>query len=283
MIKFKQIKLIFFAIFILIAISSVAQVSISNGTPTSTPKGLVDMQNSTAGIIYPRFTLTSTIIEAPVENPDGSGSLVAGTVVYNTNTTATGTNDVYPGLYAWDGTKWTTQYIKEDSEISEQIGLGFRVATGSTDVDQPTSDWVDVPGLGAGSSFTPKYSGTYRIKANFNFGTGEIIPVLTYATTMATQEGYFRITLGPDQHLIYTHAYSVYNDDIGSGTYFEQFRHDSSLIIYVTLTSGVPFSYQFEIDLFVSDKFVDGGNSGTGMAYVGIGLPCNIEFTYLVE
>ncbi len=279
----KNIKInkhIFFAIFTLIAISSVAQVSISNGTPTSTPKGLVDMQNSTAGIIYPRFALTSTIIEAPVENPVGSESLVVGTVVYNTNTTATGANDVYPGIYAWDGTEWTTQYIKEDSEISEQSSLGFRVVTGSTTIG---ADYVDVPGLGSGSSFTPKYSGTYRIKANANFGAGEIVPEPGYATSMATQEGYFRITLGPDQYLIYTHAYSVYNDDIGSGTYYEQFRHDSSLIVYVTLTAGVPFSYQFEIDLFVSDNFVDGGDSGTGRAYVGIGLPCTIEFTYLVE
>ncbi len=279
----KNIKInkhIFFAIFTLIAISSVAQVSISNGTPTSTPKGLVDMQNSTAGIIYPRFALTSTIIEAPVENPVGSESLVVGTVVYNTNTTATGANDVYPGIYAWDGTEWTTQYIKEDSEISEQSSLEFRVVTGSTTIG---ADYVDVPGLGSGSSFTPKYSGTYRIKANANFGAGEIVPEPGYATSMATQEGYFRITLGPDQYLIYTHAYSVYNDDIGSGTYYEQFRHDSSLIVYVTLTAGVPFSYQFEIDLFVSDNFVDGGDSGTGRAYVGIGLPCTIEFTYLVE
>ncbi|MEH6764499.1 MAG: hypothetical protein V7655_08360 [Aequorivita antarctica] len=268
-------KKIFFAIFSLIAMSTFAQVSISNGTPTATPKGLVDMQNSTAGIVYPRFALTSTEVEAPVQNPDGSGSLVAGTVIYNTNTTTTGLNDVFPGLYAWNGSKWTTQYIREDSDIAQQSGLGQRVKN--------SSPYADVAGLGAGSSFTPKYTGTYRIKANVNFGAGEIVPEPGYATSMATQEGYFRITLGPDQYEIYTHAYSVHNDDIEGGTYFEQFRHDTSLIVYVDLVAGVPFPYRFEIDLFVSSNFVDGGNSGTGRAYVGIGLPCNIEFTYLVE
>ena len=268
-------KNIFFAIFSLIAMSTIAQVSISNGIPTATPKGLVDMQNSTAGIVYPRFALTSTEMEAPVQNPDASGSLVAGTDVYNTNTTTTGTNDVFPGLYAWNGNKWTTQYIREDSDIKQQSSLGQRIA----------NNWgyVDVTGLGSGSSFTPKYSGTYRIKANVNFGAGKIVPEPGYATSMATQEGYFRITLGPDQYLIYTHAYSVHNNDIGGGTYFDQFRHDSSLIVYVDLIAGVPFTYRFEIDLFVSSNFVNGGNSGDGMAYVGIGLPCNIEFTYLVE
>ncbi len=273
-------KNIFFALFFSLAMSSLAQVSISNGIPTTTPKGLVDMQNSTAGIVYPRFALTSTEIEAPVQNPDGSGSLVPGTVVYNTNTTTTGTHDVFPGLYAWNGSKWTTQYIREDSEIAQQSGLGQRVATGST---SPGADYVDVIGLGAGSSFTPKYSGTYRIKANVNFGAGKIVPEPGYATSMATEEGYFRITLGPDQYVIYTHAYSVHNNDIAGGTYFEQFRHDSSLIVYVDLIAGVPFTYRFEIDLFVANNFVNGGNSGDGRAYVGIGLPCNIEFTYLVE
>lgn len=266
---------IFFAIFSLIATSTLAQVSISNGTPAVTPKGLVDMQNSTAGIVYPRFALTSTMIEAPVQNPDGSGNLVAGTVVYNTNTTTTGTNDVYSGLYAWNGSEWTTQYIREDSDIAQQSTLGQRVVN--------SDPFVDLAGLGAGSSFTPKYSGTYRIKANVNFGAGQIIPNLSYVTSMATQEGEFRITLGPNQYLIYTHAYSIYNKDINGGTYFEQFRHDSSLIVYVDLIAGVPFTYRFEIDLFVSDNFVNNGNSGTGRAYVGIGLPCNIEFTYLVE
>ncbi|WP_410004663.1 hypothetical protein [Aequorivita nionensis] len=250
-------------------------MSISTGTPTTTPQGLVDMQNSAAGIVYPRFALTSTQVQAPVQNPDGSGSLVAGTVVYNTNTTTTGTNDVYPGLYAWNGSKWTTQYIREDSEIAQQSGLGQRI------VD--SGGYVDITGLGSGSSFTPKYSGTYRIKANVNFGAGKIVPEPGYATSMATQEGYFRITLGPDQYLIYTHAYSVHNRDIAGGTYFEQFRHDSSLIVYVDLVAGQPFTYRFEIDLFVSSNFENGGNSGDGRAYVGIGLPCNIEFTYLVE
>ncbi len=272
-------KNIFSGIFFLVAISSFAQVSMSNGTPTTSPKGLVDMQNSTAGIIYPRFALTSTLIEAPVLNPDG-GNLVAGTVVYNTATTTNGSNDVYPGIYAWDGSQWTTQYIKEDSEIVEQSPIGQRIATGSTAWQD---DFVDVNGLGASSSFTPKYTGTYRIKANFNFGAGEVELAPGFPTSMATQEGFFRITLGPDVYYIYTHAYSVHNNDINGGTYFDQFRHDTSLIVYVDLTAGVAFPYRFEIDVYVSDNFVNNGDSGTGMSYVGIGLPCDIEFTYLVE
>ena len=144
-------------------------------------------------------------------------------------------------------------------------------------------DFVDVVGLGAGSSFTPKYTGTYRIKANTNFGAGEVINQAGGASSMATQEGEFRITLGATTHLVYTHAFSAQNDNVNGGTLFQQFRHDSSLIVYVDLVAGVPFNYRFEIDTFVSDNFVDNGNSGTGRAYVGVGLPCTIEFTYVDE
>lgn len=267
-------KNIFLAVFTLIATSSLGQVSISDGTPTTTPQGLADMQNSTAGLVYPRFELTDIYVEAPVLNPDGSGSLVPGTVVYNTNTTSRGDDtDVYPGIYAWDGTKWTTQYIKEDSHIAEQTTLEQRITN--------SGGYVDVNGLGVGSSFTPKYTGTYRVKANFNFGAGEVNNYPAHATSMATQEGFFRITLGADSYEIYTHAYSVYNNDVDTGTLYEKFRHDSSLILYVDLVEGVSFPYQFEVDMFVSNNFIDNGDSGTGRSYVGVGLPCTIEFTYL--
>jgi len=266
-------KIIYFAVFTLIAMPSLGQVSISNGSPTNTPNGLVDMQNSTAGIVYPRFELTDITVEAPVLNPDG-GSLVPGTVVFNTNTTTRGDNtDVYPGIYAWNGTRWTTQYLKEDSFIAEQTPLEQRITN--------SGGYVDVNGLGNGSSFTPKYTGTYRVKANFNFGAGEVINYAGHVVSMATQEGFFRITLGSDSYEIYTHAYSVYNNEVNSGTLYEKFRHDSSLIMYVDLTEGVPFAYRFEVDMFVSNNFVDNGDSGTGRSYVGVGLPCTIEFTYL--
>src|SRR5690606_40718672 len=62
----------------------------------------------------------------------------------------------------------------------QQNGLELRV--------RDTGGYVDISGLGAGSSFTPKYSGTYRIKANVIFGAGRIVPEPGYATAMATEE-----------------------------------------------------------------------------------------------
>lgn len=260
---------------VLIAICNfffVAMTTAQVGVGTIAPKGMLDVQNTASyGIVFPRVALTATNVEAPVVNPTG-GSLAEGTAVYNTNTTSTGTNDVYPGIYAWNGTIWIPQYLREDSAIYDQTGLDFRVTN--------SGSYVDVPGLGNGSSFTAKYSGTYRVKANFNFGAGKVLDSGD-VIDMATQEGYFRFTFNGTPYLIYTHAYSVDNDHIG--TYYDQFRHDTSLVLYETLGAGQTYNFRLEIDMFVSSQFENGGDSGDGRAFVGLGVPCTVEFTYLEE
>ncbi|MFK5982351.1 MAG: hypothetical protein QM499_05495 [Flavobacteriaceae bacterium] len=262
-------KIIYIIVPLFISFISSAQVGIG----TLKPEGMLDLQNNNlTGFVFPKAILTATNIESPINNPSGGG-LVAGTVVFNTNTTSTGTNDVYPGIYVWDGSIWIPQYLREDADIFEQSTLNFRV--------NGSDSYVDVPGLGIGTSFTPIYSGTYRIKANFNFGAGTVKD--TQIIDMATEEGYFRFTFNGTSYLIYTHAYSIHNDNIGGGTLYEKFRHDSSLVLYVTLTSGVTYNFRLEIDMFVSGDFFDNGNSGVGRSWVGIDLPCTVEFTYLEE
>ena len=87
--------------FFMLPISLLAQV----GVGTTTPAGALDVSSSTNGLIPPRVALTSTIVEAPVVNPQGGG-IVAGTVVYNTATAGVSPNNVGPGLYFWNGSRW---------------------------------------------------------------------------------------------------------------------------------------------------------------------------------
>jgi hypothetical protein len=75
------------------------------GVGTTTPAGALDINSSTQGMIPPRVALTATNVAAPVVNPQG-GALVAGTIVWNTATSGTVPNNVAPGLYYWDGTRW---------------------------------------------------------------------------------------------------------------------------------------------------------------------------------
>ncbi len=74
------------------------------GIGTSTPEGILDIDSNIYGVVYPSVALTATNVEAPVVNPRGGG-LAVGTTVYNTNTTSTGTKDVEPGIFSWDGTQ----------------------------------------------------------------------------------------------------------------------------------------------------------------------------------
>ena len=262
--KYIQNKILFSFLFFFFLINVQAQV----GVGTTNPEGMLDLESNSAGFVFPKVALTSRSTESPVTNPNGGG-LAEGTVVYNTNTTQTGTNDVYPGIYVWDGNEWIAQYIKEDNQKFEQSTLEFRVPL--------SGGFRNVPGLANGSSFTPKYSGVYRIEANFNFGAGEInAPDAPNSIRMATQEGYFRFNFNANNYDIYTHAYSINNELINSGTGYEAFRHDSSLILYENLRAGVTYSFGLRVDVQVSNEFQTN-------AYVGIDLPCTVEFIYLEE
>ncbi len=91
-------------ILILTSISIKAQVGIG----TTTPTGALDLNPTVTtnyGFVTPRIALTAVNAQAPVVNPQG-GAITAGTVVYNTATAGTSPNNVAPGLYYWNGTRW---------------------------------------------------------------------------------------------------------------------------------------------------------------------------------
>ncbi|SEP80378.1 hypothetical protein SAMN05444005_102346 [Flavobacterium urocaniciphilum] len=75
------------------------------GVGTTTPAGALDINSSTNGLVLPRVALTALNVATPVVNPQG-GSLVIGTLVWNTATAGSIPNNVVPGMYYWDGTKW---------------------------------------------------------------------------------------------------------------------------------------------------------------------------------
>lgn len=268
----KKLPFLFLLILPFVSLPLRSQVGIN----TTSPQGILDMQNNpTNGLVYPRVPLNATNDPNPVVNPNG-GALEPGTIVYNTSTTNTGSNDVYPGVYAWDGTEWTTQYIKEDIQEFEQSTLDFRV--------QYNTGYKDVPGLGNGSTFTPKYTGTYRVVANFNFAAGEIKPAGSGDDiNMATQEGNFKFTFDGTTYDIYTHSYSAHNKQLngGSGTGFDTFRHDSSLVLYEDLTAGTPYSFRLRLTVWVSNSNDFNNSDPDAWSHVGVDVPCTVEFTYL--
>jgi hypothetical protein len=64
------------------------------------PSAMLDITNSSKGLLLPRVALNATNIATPVTAPATS------LVVYNTATAGSGITAVTPGFYYWDGTQW---------------------------------------------------------------------------------------------------------------------------------------------------------------------------------
>ncbi len=82
-----------------------AQIHAQVGIGTTSPQGALDINSDSNGIVVPRVALTSKNIAAPIVNPQ-TGVLAEGTLVWNTTSTGTGINRVFPGFYFWQGGQW---------------------------------------------------------------------------------------------------------------------------------------------------------------------------------
>lgn len=91
----------FYSLLFFSTLGTFAQV----GVGTTTPNGALDVSSTTNGFVPPRVALTAINVQAPVLNPQG-GAIPAGTIVWNTATAGTSPNNVAPGLYYWNGTRW---------------------------------------------------------------------------------------------------------------------------------------------------------------------------------
>jgi hypothetical protein len=82
------------------SISATGQVSIS--TDGSAPDGsaMLDVKSTNKGILLPRVELSALNSNGPVVTP------AIGLQVYNTSTAGTPPNNVTPGYYCWNGTRW---------------------------------------------------------------------------------------------------------------------------------------------------------------------------------
>ncbi|MCS7073254.1 MAG: tail fiber domain-containing protein [Bacteroidia bacterium] len=70
------------------------------GTVTPHSSARLEVTDNTRGILIPRVSLTATNTSSPVSGPETS------LLVYNTNTSGTGSTAVTPGYYFWNGSEW---------------------------------------------------------------------------------------------------------------------------------------------------------------------------------
>jgi hypothetical protein len=273
------------------------------GINIAEPEGALHLNSSTSGLVYPRVALTSTNSAVPVINPNAP-NLVVGTIVYNTDSTSTGSNDVYPGIYAWNGMEWEPQFPMEDYKIFKQTppggtpGLDEEICQ-RTDIKNNESEFDNLNGL-TSRVFRPKYSGRYKIKVSMSYGAGELENFFANDDiSVASSEGNFYFEcIGPgvsinplgasynfNQGWIYAHSYSVFNERQNPDNSYSNAMMYSSVVYHKNLRANEDYIFNLAISILElsSNEFVNNGDSGTGLGHVGHDIPCSVEFIYLGE
>jgi len=258
-------------VFLLSISSCFAQVGIN----TTLPQGALDLNSSTQGIVLPRVILQSTIDQAPMVNPkSGSTVIPIGTVVYNTVTTTNGANDVSPGMYSWDGMKWNIEFTRNQSELIEQTSV-FAMRTSSNAGAENV--------LGVIGTFTPKFTGKYRIKLRVNYaGSSARVPDggSDGFLNVARASGIFIFSFGGDIYRIPAHAYSTaYNSSESATNYFAIWQ-EYTTVLYVDLTAEDDQAYALRFNQDDLPDYLSNGN-GSGRGHVGYDIPCTFEITYI--
>lgn len=83
---------------LLISVHLIAQTGIGTTTPHASAK--LEVASDKQGFLPPRIALTATNSSSPITSP------ATGLVIFNTATAGTTPNNVLPGYYYWDGSKW---------------------------------------------------------------------------------------------------------------------------------------------------------------------------------
>jgi hypothetical protein len=266
------------------------------GIQTTSPKGVLDIEATNRGLIYPVVALAN-INTQTITNPNG-GNIVAGTTVYNTATTAIGVNSVYPGIYIWDGAKWVPQFEKRDRRIYFQ---NSDLRTGSNDLTNPVSGNQAVSfNTASNYPFVPKYTGKYKVELIVNYGGGKLRNPTAPANqkvNIAAEEGVFNFTFNGTPYSFSLRSYSGLNDDklfkggaASAQRVYTNSYQQTSYIIENTLTAGSSYTFGLTFNQINAPDFEGNGDisiipAGDGRGYIATNgqTKCSVEITYIGE
>lgn len=277
-------------LFSLFGLSAFAQVGIG----TTTPRGALDINSSTSGLVLPTVTLTASNVEAPVTNPQ-TGALAAGTMVFNNGTSTipvfNAGNGVSPGIYYWDGSRWISQFHKKFFKTFTQ--------TAELRVDTDPGEFKPIVGLNA-QTFIAPYDGTYQV---LFFGYLGAEQPLDYTTNLyfiddisgyaavGLVEGVFRLRINDgisnNNFRKYMHAESFYRSSDGAngsgGTTYYLLYNEVSIIATVSLTAGATCTISASYSPDASDNINSVGvfEHNVGETDLNLGNLCNVHVTYL--
>ncbi len=268
---------------LLASTAMVAQVVIGNFT---TPRGILDVQadvlasDNTMGIVFPVVALVDAHTETVV-NPNGI-NIVPGTTVYNTTVYDDGADSLYPGIFTWKGSKWTSLREKKDNALFLQ---DTDVRTGSDDGKQTIP--FD------SNTFTPIYTGRYALHLVVHYGGGNLNATADpQFVNFAKEEGEFEFIFNGNTYTVDISSYSAYNNDssfYGSSLRTSTNRFNQIGYDYVeVLTAGTTYTFsltfnQADAPGFEGDGDIDASDDGRGYVTINNDLKCYLEINYVYE
>ena len=101
--------------FIFSGLIAVAQVGINNDNSLPDASAGLDVKFTNKGFLPPRVSLTALNSTMPITSP------AAGLLVYNTVSAGTAPNNVMPGYYFWNGTKWISASVPQGANTGEML------------------------------------------------------------------------------------------------------------------------------------------------------------------
>jgi uncharacterized protein (TIGR02145 family) len=113
-----------------------AQTGINNDGSLPDNSAILDIKSTSQGILIPRIALTAANVSSPVSSPAN------GLTIYNTEVSGNAPNQVCPGTYFWNGTRW--------ERINDGITCGYAqlpvTCSGTNPPCNPAGTVTDVDG-----------------------------------------------------------------------------------------------------------------------------------------
>lgn len=168
------------------------------GIGTINPNGILDLNANNRGILIPRVALTASNVASPIINPNG-GAIIESTLVYNTASAGTTPNEVVPGFYYWDNTKWVRLGNENKTRYYTAVGTTnsiYTVGSGPQTIAQmtltftPTNNIVVVNFNASGTVLSNFLQNSIVESAPLNFGlvlNGTLVrPFFTMVNTVTS-------------------------------------------------------------------------------------------------
>lgn len=160
-----------------VRITNTGNVGIGTTAPDASAR--LDVTSTNQGFLPPRIALTAKNVATPVATP------ATGLMVYNTATAGTAPNNVTPGYYYWDGTRWN-RFIDGPRFLSVE----------STSSITNNSSWQIIPGTSitgtwnTGDIVVIQYSGVHAYSSGTGYAWIDTAPFIN--SVMIAVGGYTR-------------------------------------------------------------------------------------------